>query len=93
MPADPQPQSDPDLARLDSAVLEQRLGDLIRHYVHDRSASLAALILRHIETLCRHSDYHGDPGQRCVYHRLARHWRWLAQHGSGVQGGVSGNRA
>lgn len=82
MRAELRPESDTELLQLESTVLEQRLGALISRYVTDRSASLAAAILRHIETLCQHGDYDGDPRQRCVYRRLACHWRWLAQSGS-----------
>lgn len=87
MRAEIRPESDTDLLQLETAVLEQRLGALISRYVHDRSASLAAAILRHIEALCQHGDYDGDPRQRCVYRRLACHWRWLAQSGPAVRAG------
>jgi hypothetical protein len=86
MRAELQPESDNALLQLESAAIEQRLVALIRRYVHERSASLAAAILRHIETLCQHDDYDGDPRQRCVYRRLAHHWRWLAQTGPESRG-------
>lgn len=84
MHADLRPHCDPELSALESAVIEQRLSELIRRYVHRRSTNLARAILSHIESLCRHPDFDGNPEQRCVYHRLARHWGWLAHTGPGM---------
>lgn len=70
-----------DLARLEPHVLEGRLGDLIRGYVHQRSADLADLVIRHLDALYLHPDLCKDPGQQCAYRRLARHWRCLAEQG------------
>ena len=81
MLADLSQPCDPELVLLESAVLERRLGELIRRYVRHRSANLARSIVLHIETLCRHPDFDGDPHQRCIYRRLARHWDWLAHAG------------
>jgi hypothetical protein len=68
-----------DLSALASATLEHRLGKLIRLYVRRRSQHLARAVVRHLDALCLHPDYDGDPAQRCAYRRLAQHWRWLSQ--------------
>ena len=68
-----------DLSTLASETLEQRLGNLIWRYVRRRSQHLARAVVRHLEALCLHPDYDGDPDQRCAYRRLAQHWRWLSQ--------------
>lgn len=68
-----------DLTSLASETLEQCLGRLIRRYVQRRSKDLADAVVRHLDALCLHPDYDGDPDQRCVYRRLAKHWRWLSQ--------------
>ena len=67
-----------DLARLEPRVLEGRLGDLIRRYVHQRSADLADAVIRHIEALYLHPDLCKDPDRQCAYRRFACHWRCLA---------------
>lgn len=64
---------------LASQAIEERLGDLIRRYVQQRSWGLARAVVRHLEALCLHPDYDGDPIQRCAYRRLAQHWRWLSR--------------
>jgi hypothetical protein len=69
----------PDLSALASQTLEHRLAGLIRRYVRRRSRGLARAVVRHLEALCQHPDYDGDPAQRCAYRRLVRHSRWLAQ--------------
>jgi len=68
-----------DLRALASQTLEHRLGELIRRYVQQRSQERARAVVRHLEALCLHPDYDGDPAQRCAYRRLAQHWRWLSQ--------------
>jgi hypothetical protein len=68
-----------ELRTLASRTLEHRLGELIRRYVEQRSQELARAVVRHLEALCLHPDYDGDPAQRCAYRRLAQHWRWLSQ--------------
>jgi hypothetical protein len=68
-----------DPSALASATLERRLGKLIRRYVRRRSQHLARALVRHLEALCLHPDYDGDPVQRCAYRRLTQHWRWLSE--------------
>ncbi len=66
------------LHTLEPDAIEQRLGRLMRHYLHSRSPAIAQSVVRHIETLCAHPAYTGDNSERCVYLRLRAHWRWLA---------------
>lgn len=70
-----------DLARLDPPILERRLGDLIRNYVHQRSAELADTVIRHLEALYLHPSLCQDPNRQCAYRLLARHWRCIAAQG------------
>jgi hypothetical protein len=59
-------------------AIEQRLGRLIRHYLRTRSPTIARWVVQHIETLCAHPGFEGDPSERCAYLRMRAHWRWLA---------------
>jgi hypothetical protein len=68
---------------LDPRAIEQRLGPLMRRYLASRSAAAAGRVARHIEALCCHPDFFGTNDERCVYLRLARQWRWLADQGGG----------
>jgi hypothetical protein len=70
------------LAELPPDAIEQRLGDLIRHYVRERSPTIAQTIVDHIEALCAHPDFEGDSTERCAYLRLKAHWRWLTEGAS-----------
>jgi hypothetical protein len=79
MTTNPEISETPDLSALASETLEHRVGKLIRRYVQRRSQNLARAVVRHLEALCLHPDYAGDPAQRCAYRRLAQHWRWLSQ--------------
>jgi len=58
--------------------IEQRLGQLIRHYVQTRSPAIAGSVVRHIELLCAHPGFEGGGSELCAYLRLKTHWRWLA---------------
>ena len=49
------------LGGLASRAIEERLGDLVRRYVQQRSWGLARAVVRHMEALCLHPDYDGDP--------------------------------
>jgi hypothetical protein len=60
-------------------TIERRLGKLIRYYVRTRSPAIAQSVVRHIEQLCAHPGYDGEPAERCAYLRLRAHWRWLAR--------------
>jgi hypothetical protein len=60
-------------------VIELQLGTLICHYLKTRSPAIAQSVVRHIEQLCAHPSYDGEPADRCAYLRLRAHWRWLAQ--------------
>lgn len=79
MTTDTSSSIEPELYALASQTLEHRLAGLIRRYVQRRSQGLAQAVVRHLDALCLHPDYDGDPAQRCAYRRLVRHWRWLAQ--------------
>lgn len=71
--------ADHNLDGLSSQALKDHLAALIRSYVRQRSRDLADAVVRYLEALWQHPDYDGDPVQRCAYHRLAKHWRWLSQ--------------
>lgn len=68
------------LTELPPDAIEQRLGQLIRHYLQTRSPAIAGSVVRHIETLCAHPAFEGGSGELCAYLRLKTHWRWLANH-------------
>lgn len=68
-------------------TIEQRLGQLIRHYLQTRSPAIASSVVRHIEILCAHPGFEGDSAERCAYLRLKTHWRWLANASLVQQGG------
>lgn len=73
------PAFDPPAVEPTSAEsLENRLGQLIRHYLQTRSPAIAGSVVRHIELLCAHPGFEGDSAQLCAYLRLKQHWRWLA---------------
>lgn len=79
------------LAELSPDAIEQRLGDLIRHYVRKRSPTTAQSIVVHIEALCSHPEFNGDSSDRCGYLRLRAHWRWLAEGASCRQVAAKGD--
>jgi hypothetical protein len=79
MTTNPEIPQTPDLSTLATKTLEHRLGKLIRCYAQRRSQNQARAVVRHLEALCLHPDYDGDPTHRCAYLRLAQHWRWLSQ--------------
>jgi hypothetical protein len=64
---------------LSPEAIELQLGSLIRHYLRTQSPAIAQSVVRHIEQLCAHPGYDGEPADRCAYLRLRAHWRWLAQ--------------
>lgn len=66
------------MAKLAPTEIENRLGQLIRGCLSQRSAVMAFEVMHHIEALCAHPDYHGSWEERCAYRRLAQHWRGLA---------------
>ena len=68
-----------DCATLPPETIEHRLGKLIRDYVWTRSPTIAQSVVQHIEQLCAHPGFDGEPAQRCAYLRLRAHWRWLAR--------------
>lgn len=72
-----------DLAALDPPVIQRRIGRLMRAYLRTRSADLARSIVRHLEALCGHPRLDAGHEERCVYRRLTRHWRLLAEQGTG----------
>lgn len=59
-------------------AIEQRLADLIRAYVHRRSAELARCVVRHCEALLLHPALRNQPDRLDGLCCLARHWRLLA---------------
>jgi hypothetical protein len=71
-----------DHAAHDSAdSIKQHIGNLIRRYVENRSATIALSIVQHIEALCAHPGFNDTGRDRCAYLRLRAHWRWLAASG------------
>ncbi|MCB1786829.1 MAG: ATP dependent RNA helicase [Chromatiaceae bacterium] len=77
----------PSETRYTTEALEQRLGQLIRHYLETRSPAIANSVVRHIELLCSHPGFEGGSGVLCSYLRLKAHWRWLAGP-TGTAGGA-----
>lgn len=61
-------------------AIEQRLADLIRAYVHGRSAALARSVVHHCEALLLHPALRNQPDRLDGLCCLARHWRLLAAH-------------
>lgn len=59
-------------------AIEQRLADLIRAYVHRRSAALARSVVRHCEALLLHPALRNEPDRLDGLCCLAGHWRLLA---------------
>ena len=78
----PHPSGFSSLAELPPDAIKQRLGDLIRRHVRERSPTIALSVVRHIEALCAHPEFDGDSTDRCGYLRLRAHWRWLAEGAS-----------
>lgn len=63
---------------LPAETLRQRLGELIRDYVHARSADLARGVARYSAALSLHPELRDEPEQLVGLCRLSRHWRLLA---------------
>jgi hypothetical protein len=59
-------------------TIERRLADLVRAYVHGRSAALALSVVRHCEALLLHPALSNQPERLEGLCRLARHWRLLS---------------
>lgn len=59
-------------------TIEQHLADLIRAYVHARSAALARAVIRHCEALLLHPALRNQPDRLEGLCCLTRHWRLLA---------------
>lgn len=59
-------------------AIERHLADLIRAYVHRRSAALARSVVRHCEALLLHPQLRNQPERLDGLCCLARHWRLLA---------------
>lgn len=67
-------------------AIERCLADLIRAYVHGRSAALARSVVRHCEALLLHPALRNQPDRLEGLCCLARHWRLLeAQCGSALR--------
>lgn len=67
------------LNQLDSEILERDLEFVILRYQRYRSPFMARTVLNYIEALYSHPHFHGSDEQRCVYRRLAVHWRYLVK--------------
>ncbi|MEY6433788.1 ATP dependent RNA helicase [Thioalkalicoccus limnaeus] len=72
------PPTRSDLDQLDPEILQRELGTLMRRYLGSRSAPMARAVAGHLEALCCHPEFFGSNDERCVYLRLVRQWRWLA---------------
>lgn len=59
-------------------TIERRLADLVRAYVHRRSAALALSVVHHCEALLLHPALSDQPDRLEDLCRLARHWRLLS---------------
>lgn len=77
--------------QIDPSELEHGLTSLMQAYQHSRSALRAWLVVRYAEALYRHPAFEGSDEQRCVYHRLARQWRWLATAGDRTHRSADGS--
>jgi hypothetical protein len=77
-----------DLSTLPLATIEASLSGLIRGYLRAPSPNLAGRVVSYCEAICGHPDLR-DHRTLCGYRKLARHWRWLAEAGSGPAAAAS----
>ena len=57
------------------AVIEKRLGFMIRRYLSKPTKSLAQKVVKQLEDLLRHPDCIGYPDDRCGYKKMLQQWR------------------
>jgi len=76
---------------LDPEALEKGIHALVDSYQSSRSSLVAWFVVRYAQALCRHPEFEGSDDERCVWHRLAEQWRWLAQ--APYKAAVLGGRA
>ncbi len=69
----------PSLADLAPEMIQKRIGALMCRYVRVRSPLTASVVARYLEALCRHPGFFPPEEERCIYRRLAREWRCLAE--------------
>ena len=69
------------------AALECGVACPVKAYQANRCDVHAWQIVRCAEALSRHPAFEGGDEQRCVYRRLARQWRWLAETAGGGSAG------
>lgn len=67
---------------LDPDALELAIRLLVNAYQRTRTRDLARSIVRYSQALCHHPEYEGTDEDRCAWHRLSRHWDWLAGAGN-----------
>lgn len=84
----PDAATSPAFNDIDPSELEFGLHSLLEAYQSSRSGLRAWLVVRYAEALCRHPAFEGSDEQRCAYHRLAQHWRWLAMSSEPPRPGV-----
>ena len=70
-----------ELERLEPALIQRRIGLLIRCYARRRSPTVARLVVRYLDGLCAHPRWRCGADERCDFRRLARRWRLLAELG------------
>ncbi len=58
--------------------IEVRIGLLIRLYFTDQHSIIAQAVADHINAILAHPGFVKTIERRCLYLRLARHWRYLA---------------
>jgi hypothetical protein len=58
--------------------IEERIGLLIRLYCTDQHSIIAQAIVDHINAILAHQGFVKTIERRCLYLRLAAHWRCLA---------------
>jgi hypothetical protein len=58
--------------------IEVRIGLLIRLYLTDQHSIIAQAVVDHINAILAHSGFVKTIERRCLYLRLAAHWRCLA---------------
>lgn len=64
---------------LEPEALKNGISVLLATYQDTRSGLVACFVARYAQALCRHPEFEGSYEERCAWHRMAGHWRWLAQ--------------
>ncbi len=58
--------------------IEERIGLLIHLYLSDQHSIIAQAVVNHINAILAHPGFVKTIERRCLYLRLAAHWRCLA---------------